>query len=219
MIVDVLMTSQTKPHLFYMLRNAIHTLRESESGIDFNVIVIESLMHTEAGQNETILYTETPYNCHRAVKSALHLLQNEWVAICNNDLIFYKFWLSEILAAHRARPDIVSFSPWNELRQWHPTCFPERQHINVGYRTGYEFCGWCIVIRRDVLLSMEMDERCDFWFSDNIFVDELRAKGLNHALVATSRVDHIQSQTNPQSTGMAKLAHLKYLAGKKKAGY
>lgn len=197
-MIDIVITSNTRPQHHHMLMNCINTCRISEAfcGKKMNIIVIESYAEKASGQDKTVLYLEDPYNCHRAVKSVLPHLTQEWVGIFNNDVLFYPDWFTEILKAHEARPDISSFSTWSQLWDWHPNIFPDPEPIIEGYDVGRIFCGWAFIIKTELLKTIRMDERCDFWYSDNIMADEMRERGLIHALIPAARIDHIVSQTN-----------------------
>lgn len=213
MIVDIIITSQTKPSHIDMVRNCIYSLRLSEPVIKFNVIVIESYGYQDVGQDKTVSYTESEYNCHRALKLGLKECHNEWVGIFNNDLVFYWAWMTEILRAHAARPDIESFSPWNEKYQWHPVRVLNRTWINEGYQIGIHIAGWAIITKTAIIKALPLNERCDFWYSDNIYADELQERKIKHALIATSRVDHLLSQTNPVSNEQALVDQRRYFDG------
>jgi hypothetical protein len=73
--------------------------------------------------------------------------------------------------------------------------FPEARDYYEGYGVGYELAGWCIVARREIFEIIDLSDRVDFWFSDNIYADELQKHNLKHLLVKNSRVDHTVSKT------------------------
>jgi hypothetical protein len=50
-----------------------------------------------------------------------------------------------------------------------------------------------------------------FWYSDNVYADELLKHGIKHALVTRSKVDHIVSQTKVLTADEANSARLEYL--------
>jgi GT2 family glycosyltransferase len=74
--------------------------------------------------------------------------------------------------------------------------FKRGAYAYEGYRIGFEMAGWCIFTQK-VLWSKinKLDEKHIFWFSDNAYADQLKQKGIKHALICSVQVDHLESQT------------------------
>jgi len=196
MKIDVVITSNTQPRHEQMLINCIDTLRASETRHSFNIIVVESTDKVfEAGQDKTVLFDLPKYNCNHAIKQGIALGTTDWIALASNDLIWCQGWFSKILEADAIRPDIRSWGTWSNLHNWHPNIFPNAPWIIEGYRTSCELSGWNIVTHRSVLDTIDLRETVDFWYSDNIYADELQKHGIKHALVRDAVVNHLLSQT------------------------
>jgi GT2 family glycosyltransferase len=91
-----------------------------------------------------------------------------------------------------------SYTPWNPYNGWHDQLmnpYINNYRVYEGYRTSYEVGGWCLVTRNNVLSKMNLSDRVNFWYSDNVYIDEIRKLGMRHALVRESKVSHICSVT------------------------
>jgi GT2 family glycosyltransferase len=198
MLIDVIITANTQPKHEQMLINCIQSLRNSEDKIRFDITVVESTNRVfNAGQDKTILFDRPEYNCNRAMKLGMPYGAADWVVMASNDLIFMRGWYTALLEAQAKRPDILSWGTWSNLWSWHPNLFPGAQpEIIEGYRTGHELTGWNIITKRHGVLDViDLHERVSFWYSDNIYADELQKHGIRHALCTTSIVNHLVSQT------------------------
>jgi GT2 family glycosyltransferase len=216
-IVDVIIPSKTCVRTLPMIINCIRSLRESEDKIQFNVVIVESGDYTvDMGQNDTIQYPKARFCYNHALNMGLEKTTNNWVVLANNDLIFKKGWMHEIIIAHNLRKDIESFSPWNDMWDWHRRYYgDEYPHIIEGYRIGVELAGWCIIARRRIFDRVKLNERVNFWYSDNVYADELQIYGIKHALVTNSRVDHIVSQTHVVTAEESYISRQEYLKTEK----
>jgi GT2 family glycosyltransferase len=195
MEIDVIIPSLTFPEYDQMIRDCIYSLRSSESDHSFNVIIIESSdRKIELGQNST-LESPKPFNYNKSMDLGIKHSNNEWIVMANNDLLFEKNWFSEILNAKKERPDISSFSSWNNISNWHNDRLPNCEDIREGYGIGYELCGWILIIKREDYLKLNIVNDVSFWCSDNVYDDEIRRNELKHALVKKSIVNHLTSKT------------------------
>lgn len=206
MMIDIVMLSLTNSDKLYeMTCNAIKSLRESETNIKFNVILVESNKNRDITKYpytcaDRVVVPRDEFNYNKFCKIGISHGNNEWVALCNNDLIFHKGWMSEIVKVDDdMKGYIQSYSPWNPYNGWHDQLI--RPDINnykayEGYRTSYEVAGWCLVTKRQLLTTIKLDDRVNFWFSDNVYIDEMQKIGVRHALVRNSKVSHICSETS-----------------------
>jgi GT2 family glycosyltransferase len=114
------------------------------------------------------------------------------VVFCNNDLIFKSGWFEPL---KNGLKNFDSVSPWCPLTHWQwwkdiPS------GVQLGYQVGKHIAGWCISANRKTIESIGgFDERLEFWCCDNAYSEQLKAKGLSHALITKSHVAHLQSQT------------------------
>lgn len=199
--VDVIMLTKTiSEDLQKMTQKAIDTLHNSERDFEFNVILLESNKKSEYIFNNCKVYTPDfkHFNYNRYMNYGLCLCENDYVVLANNDLVFYKNWFSEI---YKHKDEAHSFSPWNEYEDWHTklkkiekTEFNEKG-FKEGYRTSYEMTGWCFVVKKEIFEWFKLDERVEFWYSDNVYIDDLQKHNFKHILVRDSKVDHLCSKT------------------------
>lgn len=215
MIVDVVIPSKTNYSNLCMVKECIRSLRAAELDIKFNVILVESSAIAEdVGQDITIMYDRPTFCYNAALNMGIAKSVNEWVILANNDLIFHHGFFDWVLSIFCQYPAIRSFSPWNAHGNWHPSVYPaDVPNIIPGYRICYEITGWCLMTRREVLNTIDLSERVDFWYSDNIYADELKKNGFIHALLKHSRVDHITSQTVDFRNYDSEIDRVKYLEG------
>lgn len=199
MTIDIIILSLTNSvELFETTKECIRSLRKSEDDHNFNIIVAESNKNFRDDYSYDdceVIIPEGEFNYNRFCNIGLEHCSSEWVALCNNDLIFQKNWFSEIFAASQELKDVQSFSPWNSYNNWHNERFKEIKPYYEGYGIGYELTGWCIVAKREIFQKVKLDDRVSFWFSDDVYRDELQKHGIKHALVRSSVVAHITSKT------------------------
>jgi len=88
-----------------------------------------------------------------------------------------------------------SFCPINPGCMWHKQ-FRTGNHIIKGYETGTHVPGWCIGMTRETFKKIEgFNEEVMFWYSDNIYCEQIKSQEIPHCLVCNSIVFHIESKT------------------------
>lgn len=193
MKVDVVILSNAKnASLRDCTQQAIDSCLKSESEIEFNIIVIE--------QNDSITYSSCQlhydyddFNYNRSMNKGIGLGDAPYIALCNNDLIFYQNWCSILIAAMQ-KYELLSACPVCPHVQHHR--LPLTEEVYFGYRNSHEVSGWCIMISRDILKIIgKLDEEFPFWFADNVYSEQLQKHGIKHAVVTKSVVEHLGSKT------------------------
>ena len=179
--------------------NAIGTLIASENSgrIKFNIIVIESEKKLIPFQyeNSITLYPEEEFGYHTYMNIGITHTSSPYICLCNNDLLFHKGWATEILQPFLDFDDVISASPICSIH--HPKIGIE---VNSGLRLGYgirnEISGWCLFFRRELLkITGMLDPNYIFWCADNDYTNNLWIFKLNHVLVTSSIVDHLENLT------------------------
>jgi GT2 family glycosyltransferase len=198
--IDVILVSYAQTdELKQITIDAITSLMESESSdlIKFNIIVVESEKSIAPYQYpKTItVYPDAPFGYHRYLNIGIEMTSSAFICVCNNDLLFHKNWATEILKPFYQFNDVYSASPACSIH--HPKFgFKLNDGIKLGYRIRYEVAGWCIFFKRDVLRIIgQLDENYIFWCADNDYANALYCMKLNHILVTSSIVDHLESKT------------------------
>lgn len=190
-----------RPEFRDMTQQSIDSLIRSEPGHQFDITVVESWRsfamegHSYPGCKMIIPNVAEEFNYNRWLRHGIRYSSGaEWVVLCNNDLIFQTGWFTAIMQAYELLGrEIKSFSPWDDGT--HPQMFKYQHPYYIGTRVAYEVAGWCLVIRRDTLDRIHLDDRVQFWYSDNIYIDQLTALGEKHALIRSSEVFHLRSRT------------------------
>lgn len=107
--------------------------------------------------------------------------------IANNDLEFTDGWLHNLIAA--GHPVVSPIEP-NDVRQADITENTE------GDVCGRHFSGWCFMINRKLWTEIGgFDTDVDFWCSDDVVIEQVKAAGVMPMVVKDSVVKHLGSQT------------------------
>lgn len=225
--VDICIVSYAKTEELYEVTcKGIKSLLASEKDIQFNVFIMESNVHRDYSQfsNVKTFYPGTEFKYNKYLNNLQQEGESEYLALCNSDLTYEKGWATEIIKRMYQVPEILSASPF---------C-PQTQNINdwqgsknfLGYRVRRELAGWCIFQQRKIYdIIGKLNEDVDFWFSDDIYAEQLKKHNIIHALIPASRVNH--HENNLGITGQSVLTewqrddftvgqHNKFLKAKEK---
>lgn len=192
--VDVCIISYAKtPELRIITERGIISLVESEDNdknIQFNIFVVES--NTDISYNEyvntTTIYPDTPFGYNKYLNLAIKQGSSPYVFMANNDLTYERGWASEIIRQMNLFPDIMSASPFCPQVQSRTSISPE---IFDGYQVRKHINGWAIFVKRELFdLIGPLNEEVDFWFSDDIYAEQLKSMHIRHCLVTNSIVNH-----------------------------
>ena len=118
---------------------------------------------------------------------------NDWYCFSNNDVVYTANWLQEISFALQSFPSIESLCP-NTCQLMH------RKAVSFGYGMKSHLEGCCIMSSKrvvdDVLKSF--DEKFSYYFQDDDYLEIIKRNNVKHAMVLSSIVHHIGSQTTPE---------------------
>lgn len=193
----IILAMTTTKELFTMTTNCINSLVESEKNINFEIIVIESnkeyfLSDFKYPDFVKVIVPEENFNFHKFLNIGINASNGEFVALCNNDLIFYKNWFSEILKVKEDNPSIMSFSPSGKIDD-----YSFGKTFELGYKVRTHIMGWCIVANREVFPKIGfLDEMFDFYYADNDYAMTLKYNNVRHALVCNSHVNHLEKKSS-----------------------
>ncbi len=173
-----------------MTQNCIDSARSDEANM--NITVVETFKkYKYKGVDEILLYSG-PFNYNRALNQGLKNAKGDIYILANNDIIFHKGW--SVIGYDMINNGFDSGSALStDSRQRH---FQRGNYVYPYYTVGTYLTGWCIFLTKDCYQKIgKLDESFEFWYSDNIYADQLQAKGLRHGLFCNVQVDHITSQT------------------------
>ena len=223
-VVDVVILSLCKDKSFFELNvNCISSLISSETEIRFEIHLIESnsrwktLGFEYPFKNVHVHERSDPFHYNKFLNFGVTKAQHDYIVFSNNDVIFHKNWLSEILKVRYDDPSIRSFCPFDHESKYLKWEKFKNGRYQLGYRVPVEFVGWCFVVERSVFDETgPFDERFDLYFQDNDFARTLKKHHIPHALVPTSNVHHLGGAT----TGVADASKtMKYIIDKAKYMY
>lgn len=198
MLVDVIvLTNSLDEFMVWMTRRTINTLLESEEGIDFNVIIVESSRNVEKEYADICnhyIFPNEPFNYNKFLNIGSKYCKGDWIIISNNDVSYELGWFNEIIKVHQERPDIESFSPKDPLlfmSFWGDVFVGTKDNYVEGYQVSKYLMGWSLVIKKpsfDKILPF--DEQFDMYYQDNDYAEILKLNGIKHALVRRSIASH-----------------------------
>ena len=189
-MIDCVMLAWSKnDQIKKMTQAAIDSLHASTSEYKFNVMVIETTKEPVSYTGAQVFRPGIPFNYNAYLNFGFAKCTSDYVIIANNDLVFHPGWFEAIL-----KENTDSASPWTDN---YPVHIDKKDKIIPGFQTSVELCGWCIVIKKQVLDRIgKFDEQFDFWYQDNDYAMQLRRHGFTHKLIGTSWVTHLYSQSH-----------------------
>jgi len=198
--IDIIILSYAQTEeLKQVTINGLNSLMASEDPdqIKFNIIVVESQKDLKPFQYEygQTVYPDVPFGYNRYMNIGISMTSAAYICLCNNDLIFYPLWATEILKPFNQYPDLSSASPMCTIH-----------HTKLGATVGMgniqgthertEVSGWCLFFRRSMLrLIGQLDENFIFRHASHDYTHLLQVLNLNHFLVTASVVDHLDHTT------------------------
>lgn len=179
--------------------NCLTSLMASEDPelIKFNIIVVESqkdLKPFQYAYGQTV-YPDQPFGYNRYMNIGMAMTSAHYICLCNNDLLFHPQWATEILKPFHTYWDLSSASPMCTI---HHTKLGMEPNIGLlpGYRERVEVSGWCLFFKRTMLNVIgQLDENFIFRHASHDYTHLLSALDLNHVLVTSSLVDHLDHTT------------------------
>jgi len=190
MTYDLIIVSKSSElSLIMMTQNCIKSARKDNA--ELNIIVVETGVKHNYDAENIVMY-EGAFNYNRALNLGLKYAKSDIQILANNDIIFHKGWstIGEIMQVN----EYLSASAMSNATQYRR--FKKGMLAYEGYGIGLEMAGWCIFTQKKLWNKIKkLDERHTFWFSDNAYADQLKQKGIKHALICSVQVDHLESRT------------------------
>jgi GT2 family glycosyltransferase len=196
-LVDIVMMSHAHlPHLRGMTQRAINTAISGANSLPINITVIEQNPAVRHERANTI-HEPGHFNYNAFANKAAKHGSAQWIVVANNDLIFYDAWLHWLLASNH--PVVSPKCPIDERQT-------EITENTTGYTNGVHFSGWCFMIKRCLWEQIGgFDECVEFWCSDDVVLEQLKAVDVAPMLVPEAKVEHGQSMTLKRSPDQAQL--------------
>lgn len=199
--IDIIILANTvNDEVYQMNLNCINSILNSESPdkFQFYIVLVESNKEaTYLYPNTLVVKPEEKFGYNKFMLIGLkHAGKGDFVAFCNNDLLFYPNWMSEIVEVEKANQQFQSFSPiditWPGMSNIDIT-----QKYHEGYFINTFISGWCLILKKGVVDKFPrlLDPYFDFYCADDNYSYALRLYNLKHALISKSKVKHLGSQS------------------------
>lgn len=181
----IIIAASLNNELIEMTQNAVDSCYNSAG--DFNIVVIETYKKYPYKNARILQFKRTNFNYNKAVNYGLSKTKNKIVGVFNNDVIFKKNWFTQL---------IKGFKKYDSLSPRCETSNKKTTGINEGYKLRTHLNGWAIVFKRSILEKIgKFNDEVEFWRSDDAYAQQLIIKGIKHALVSSSIVNHLNSRT------------------------
>jgi len=186
--------------IFEMTKYCFSSLWDSErenNNLDIEIILVESNKdYKKAGFSYSdtvkVITPNLTFNFNKFLNIGIRASSGDYIALCNNDLIFRRNWFTEMLKVKTINPEILSFSPYDENTNRLPKDIIFFNDFVKGYELQKEMTGWCFVVEKIVFKKIgKLDERFNFYYADNDYVMCLRKHNIQHAIVCKSYVTHL----------------------------
>ena len=139
------------------------------------------------------IHYDFPFNYNKCLNLGYKFTKGN-VCFANNDVLFGDNWWE----CERYLDEYGSLSLLNPGWAFHKK-FTNK--VNEGYRTGYELCGWGLIVSRATMdITGGFDEDVEFWGSDDLWGSQLIHHGIKHALLTEYQIHHLTSQTLCKAT-------------------
>lgn len=189
--------------IYEMNRRALKSLTESETWTNENlqVLIIESKKdssYTYSFPNVEVLIPKEDLGFHKFFDIGINKTDGEYIAFCNNDIIFKPGWFSEIKKVSNTHKRFKCFSPIDDSGDY-PKMTPEALHRDNDYYKGWEhqkyFAPWCFVWKREVFdITGSFDENIDFYGADCDEQNMMSCNALWSVVCTKSVVTHLAGQ-------------------------
>lgn len=187
---DLIIVSKSTPELKKFTEQTIKTALMDKAEV--NVIIIETSGKKVSYPGATVVMYEGQFNYNKALNIGLKKATGDIHILANNDLVFHKGWSQ--IGEQMILNGFDSASALSLDRR--QSMFKRGDWIYPGYEIGTHLTGWCIFVTKQCIEKIgSLDESFEFWYSDNVYADQLRAAGLKHGLFCNVQIDHVTSVT------------------------
>lgn len=183
--------------IYQMNIRCLDSLFKSESWQDgdLEVLLMESNKNAAYTYDERVkvIVPDEKFNFHRFLNLGMEQSNGEWLAFCNNDIVFTQSWFSAILAVKAENPGFMCFSPYDHAYpMMAELCCPAMHDYEIGWENKKHFAAWCFVWQRKVFdIIGKFDEAFDFYSADDDELMTLRKYAIPNVLVTASEVRHL----------------------------
>jgi hypothetical protein len=204
--IDVVIPTRTdSEHSRVITQASINSLFDSKPPqVDFNVVVCEQVKDAPLFDHvKTTLHYDFTFNFNKVLNLGASHCSNKYIMFANNDLLYTWNFIGPLFVA--AQGGYKSLSP-TDPRNDKPTS----ETYVEGYGIGKELKGWCIFVDREMYEGLGgFDDRVNFWYSDDLYAEQLKKAGIVHARVTNSFVIHFEMTTIRKQTRAVKNEYMR----------
>lgn len=211
MKLSVIILSYTIDDEVYQMNcQAIESLFASEDWSDGEpeVVLMESNRESayEYDGRIRVMMPGEEFGFHRFFNIGLDNTSGEFIAFCNNDIVFKPGWWSAIMRIKEQYPKFMCFSPVDSTYPMMAEEIAKGKDYSIGWENKRHFAAWCFVWERKVFDTIgRFDETFDFYSADDDELQTLRYYAIPNVLVTGSEVKHL-SQVVTKKVGINKYA-------------
>lgn len=194
--------------VYQMNTRCLDSLFASEQWNDgeLEVLLIESNRNAtyQYDARVSIMIPEEKFGFHRFFNIGLEHTSGEYVAFCNNDIVFMPDWWTAIMRVKEQHPKYMCFSPMDSSYPMMAEEIATGKEYTIGWENKRHFAAWCFVWERKVFRTIGLfDEVFDFYSADDDELQTLRYYAIPNVLVTNSEVKHL-SQMVTKKVGINK---------------
>ena len=189
--VVILAYSRTEEHR-KITEDCIKSLKNAKNKIDVNIIVLESFDKRAKFEGVTnVFFSEAKFCYNNSMNEGFKYTTADYVFFCNNDLFFYDGWADSCYNVfHMGYKSLSPFCPSSHNR----FNVIQGNYLLEGYQVGFHVAGWCIGVERKMFEDLGgFNTAVDFWYSDNLYAEQLKIAKVKHALVCNAVVRHLDA--------------------------
>jgi GT2 family glycosyltransferase len=222
-IIDVIILSYCKDSSIKEMNiNCINSINNSTKNYKFNIILVETdtqNTHRYPQPNVTVIQPFEKFNYNRFLNIGLNFCKNNWVLITNNDTIYHKNFMDNMMIAHDNDPQLLSMSPMDN-DSGYQTDLGFDKDVHYGYEIMKQLVGWSILLNKKVLdIIGKFDEDFTFLYQDADYGKKLEKNSIKHGCVTNSKAKHLVNVSHgmvepkdyeEMTTGMEKMFNKKW---------
>ena len=150
----IILSYALSDEIYQMNCRLLKTLHESESwdSGELQVLILETAKNTTYSYEEyddvVVFSPEEKFGFHSYFNIGVKMTDGEYIAFCNNDIIFKDGWFSAITRVADAHPKFLCFSPLDDsgnFPKMMPDVFPRDKEYYLGWENQKYFAPWCFV--------------------------------------------------------------------------
>lgn len=186
--------------LWYAASVALRTLRDS---CDARVLALmnntpegklrDSIIAQCKSLNIECRYIDGPFSLSRFWNLGRSLTSSEYIAYANQDCIYFRGWLDNMIELWREEPDYYALWPWSLCDHDMGIAYPQKVQYERRILR-HHHPATLLLMRLDS--GYVWDEQFNSWEMDADFIRHVESKGLKIGMCLNSRVDHFSSFIN-----------------------